>query len=743
MEQRRLHRQQADNAPQHPGQPPAKKPKVDGAAPQPSSASHIRPQLQQSRSQHSSHDSQVSQGIRTPSPPPATPPQPKAPAVEPATNAVQVESGSRVSPSSELNKPTLSKLQSILGIVSKSPEKARVSQQQQQQQAQAPVVEQTRPVEQDRLAEQGRLSEQARQTEQARIAEQAKQAEIARQIKEARKAEQARKAEEARQAEELALYLEQLTDDESAASASEEPATLEPAPKQGSDSLANVSKASTAAINTKSEGDEEDELLDESPATVSASAGKRKDANVSEASEDDDDEEDQPLADAMCSSGRNIARSSLSSQARHLDTAESDSEEDIPLQDLLQRRSSEAPSAPNANNSASKWPSTPFEPKITGLHSGAPGMSIRHFVPIASSALETQSRAIVRNRAAVFDAAIAVGEYGKIATFSQKPINRSLDCEDVLPNKMMEFQSDVEGKGKGVKCSTAIDRVEDVSRLTSKVCGIASSTKKPLGLGNHADYPCQVSLVTVNDTGRAHRTYHLDERPHAWGVASISHFPRTDPNDASSIDFATGGIDGTVNHWHWKARSTKATTFRLHTLHDRNSIVALEHLSSRTNVLASASLGTVIGYDLAALTLGFSWNTSDHIVHLQRTPDPKLMLGVLARRDYDQFRMFDVTGRNGPISRPVISFGWLNNSEGKLPLGRGSFHPTRRAIFAHGAEDGRVRVWDMRNARDALVDVRLGDEPIVEAVWGSGGEAEDLLYVASQKGVRSVSLLAP
>ena len=163
-------------------------------------------------------------------------------------------------------------------------------------------------------------------------------------------------------------------------------------------------------------------------------------------------------------------------------------------------------------------------------------------------------------------------------------------------------------------------------------------------------------------------------------------------------------------------------------------------------MLASASIGTVVGFDLAALTLGFSWNTSDHIVHLQRTPDPKLMLALLARRDYDQFRIFDITGGNGPISRPVISFGWLNNAAGNMPLGRGSFHPSRRAIFAHGAEDGYVRVWDMRNPRDPLIQQRLGDEPIVQAIWASPKEYDDnhdTLYVATTKGVRSISLLAP
>lgn len=53
----------------------------------------------------------------------------------------------------------------------------------------------------------------------------------------------------------------------------------------------------------------------------------------------------------------------------------------------------------------------------------------------------------------------------------------------------------------------------------------------------------------------------------------------------------------------------------------------------------------------------------------------------------------------------------------------------------------------MRNARDPLIDERLIDGPIVETIWGSevkGEEDEEgLLYVATSKGVASLSLLAP
>ncbi|KAJ1021183.1 hypothetical protein NDA16_003969 [Ustilago loliicola] len=547
--------------------------------------------------------------------------------------------------------------------------------------------------------------------------------------------------EEARQAEELARYLEQLSDTESFTSAAAGPRAI-PAPL--AQALHETSSAA-ATIGFSVKGaklEEVDELIDESvPGITMSETTLQRPRNLDEGT-DDDDEDDRPIAEML----------DLTSLVRHPSSADSDPEEDMPLRDLLHRQSSATPlvrSARGRSEENSTWPSKPFEPKVPGLKqfrafSGAPGMSIKYFVPVASAALEAQTS--VRSRASVFDAAIAVSEYGRIATFAEERTNSLSELDPGLPRKMFQFQArDLEGKVKGEKTASPIDRVEDVSRLTSKVCGIASSTRKLLGLGNHNDYPSQVSLVTVDDTGRAHRTYHLDERPHAQGAASISHFPRTDPDNASSIDFATGGIDGIVNHWRWKARSTRAETFRLHTLHDAKPVIALEHLSSRSNMLASASIGTVIGYDLSALTLGFSWNTSDHIVHLQRTPDPKLMLGVLARRDYDQFRMFDITGRNGPISRPVISFGWLNDAEGKLSVGRGTFHPTRRAIFAHGAEDGHVRVWDMRNARDPLIDQRLGDEPIVQAIWASSqsGDDEDIMYVATTKGVRSISLLAP
>ncbi|SNX86764.1 uncharacterized protein MEPE_05473 [Melanopsichium pennsylvanicum] len=541
---------------------------------------------------------------------------------------------------------------------------------------------------------------------------------------------------EAQEAEELARYPEQSADEEEV----ELPVLVKP--KDSQTALEREARPKTdpesGLLPVKAEADDEiDELVDESRPSTTGKPVRRKHVNPNDMSVDDED--DAPLAALQ----RSVART------QRLDSADSDPDEDAPLQDLLQRQSS---AGPTVKVGGSTWLSKPFEAKSPGLtqataFSGVRGLSIKYFVPIASAALEAQTS--VRNRAAIFDAAIAVSEHGRVATFSEQPCSVQDELSRTLPRKLMRIQSrDGDKRLKGGKANPPIDRVEDVSRLTSKVCGIVSSTKKLLGLANHDDYPCQVSLVTVDDTGRNHRTHHLDERPHAQGACSISHFPRTDPEDASSIDFATGGIDGIVNHWHWKAKSIRAKTFRLHTLHDSKPVVALEHLSFRSKTLASASIGTVIGYDLGALTLGFSWNTSDRIVHLRRTPDPTLMLSVLARRDYDQFRMFDISGRNGPISRPVICFGWLNDAEGKLPLGRGTFHPTRRAIFAHGAEDGHVRVWDMRNARDPLIDHRLGDEPIVNAFWaspegGGGGKNDDTLYVATGKGVRSISLLSP
>ena len=558
-------------------------------------------------------------------------------------------------------------------------------------------------------------------------------------------------SQETREAEELARYLEQLEDDEDDDDESMESESIALiAPRmQNTDRSDDTIHIGSKAVKTEADDGQGNRSMAGSEPGDIARQDEHHDAR--DASEDDHDE-DRPLAQVTRDTGRRNHNSLLQTRAQQLDGADSDPDEDVPLQDLLQRQSSAGPSAESTksrSDACSSWPSRPFQPKILGLNqagafSGARGLAIKYFVPVASAALEAQT--LVRSRATTFDTAIAVSEHGRIATFSEQQTRSQDEPAHGLPSKLMRFQNrDTDGKTKGEKGCSPIDRVEDVSRLTSRVCGIVSSTKKLLGLGNHDEYPCQVSLVTVDGTGRTHRTYHLDERPHAQGAVSISHFPRTDPNNASSIDFATGGIDGIVNHWHWKAKSTTAETFRLHTLHDAKPVVALEHLSSRSKILASASIGTVVGFDLAALTLGFSWNTSDHIVHLQRTPDPKLMLGVLARRDYDQFRMFDITGRNGPISRPVISFGWLNDSEGKLPLGRGTFHPTRRAIFAHGAEDGHVRVWDMRNARDPLIDHRLGDEPIVETIWASpkGSDKDDILYVATGRGVRSISLLAP
>lgn len=544
--------------------------------------------------------------------------------------------------------------------------------------------------------------------------------------------------EEARQAEALARYLEQLSDDEGVSTSG---------PAHGTVALQEAIDFSTTTFSDRPTSIKSEDSRDNGfePAKISSSTARHGDDDDN----DDYDDDDRPLAAITSGLGQGNSKAATRNRQPSID---SDPDEDVPLRDLLNRQPSAGPSAQSSFGSgenSSKGPSEQIKSTITGLaqftgFSNTHGFSIKYFVPLASATLANQTS--VRRRATMFDAAIGVSEHGGIATFLERRIAKSDRALSGLPSKVIELRSwDSDAKVKKDKAASPIDRVEDVSRLTSKVCGIASSTRKLLGVGSYDDYPRQVSLVSVDDAGR-HRTYHLDERPHAQGAASISHFPRTDPNDASSIDFATGGIDGIVNHWHWKARSSKAETFRLHTLHDAKPVVALEHLSSRSNVLASASIGTVVGFDLAALTLGFSWNTSDHIVHLQRTPDPKLMLGVLARRDYDQFRMFDITGRNGPISRPVISFGWLNDSEGSLPLGRGTFHPTRRAIFAHGAEDGHVRIWDLRNARDPLIDEKIGDAPIVQTIWASAqgdDDDDDIMYVATSKGVRSISLLAP
>lgn len=534
----------------------------------------------------------------------------------------------------------------------------------------------------------------------------------------------------AQRAKDLARHTGDSSDVESIITPPASPRVLGAALKQAFELPTTSTKVSADAVKDEPK----DEKLPGSGQTILAPrATSSKKTEPQPVSDDDDD--DRPLAAALQASGRLAGLTSKAPQS--LNDADSDPDDDTPLQDLLQRRSAE-PTVISTDR-GSTWPCTPFQPKLKKAFAGANGMSIKYFVPIASAGLEGRGRT-ARSRATMFDSALAVSETGRIVTYSEEPTHRfpGENVPDDLPSKFMHLQErPVDQQNKEAKVAGSIDRVEDVSRLTSKVCAIASSTTKPLGLGNHDSYPGQVTLVTV-DCG-IHRVYHLAERPHSYGVSSISRFPRTNPDDAGSLDFATGGIDGVVQHWNWS--KSHSSTARLHTLHAGRPVIALEHVS-RTNLLASASLGTVVGFDLGALTLGWSWSTSDRIVHLARTPDPRLMLGILARRDYDQFRMFDVTGGNGPVSRPVISFGWLNGAEGRLPLGRGSFHPTRRAVYAHGAEDGHVRVWDMRNARDPLVDVRLGDEPIVEAVWATEG-LEDLLYVATTRGVRSVSLLAP
>ncbi|PWZ01840.1 hypothetical protein BCV70DRAFT_52118 [Testicularia cyperi] len=455
---------------------------------------------------------------------------------------------------------------------------------------------------------------------------------------------------------------------------------------------------------------------------------------------------------------------------------DTDSDEDVPLLQLVRSRptSSSAsratalgqqPSASASSTTSPAWTTSLFTASVNGVaYPAVPNrlsanFSVRYMAPLVStmpSSSSSETSARDSSSKSAYDTAVTVAEHGRVGVFSEEagqfrfgvPAGDGSGKQSfkIRPSKFLQYNAAPESDAKE-ESPKRIEKVESVRRLTSKICGIASSTRRLLGIGKAEDYPCQVSLVTVDGTTRRPKVYHLDEKPHVQGAISISPFPKTDPESPTSIDFATGGVDGIVNHWRWGPR-TPPTVSRLHTLHDAKPVVALEYLSSKHNVLASASLGSVVGFDLGAMTLGFSWNTSDRIVHLQRTPNSDLMLGVVARRDFDQFRMYDVSGKAGPISRPVISFGWLNQADGRLPLGRGAFHPTRRPIFAHGAEDGHIRIWDLRNARDPLLEHRLGDEPIVQILWasqnsvasGSSPVSHDTLHVATTKTVRSLSL---
>ncbi|KAN0064186.1 hypothetical protein ACQY0O_003353 [Thecaphora frezii] len=368
-------------------------------------------------------------------------------------------------------------------------------------------------------------------------------------------------------------------------------------------------------------------------------------------------------------------------------------------------------------------------------------LTVDFLAPLASKTFVPNDGNNPRMRKAAFDTTVAVSQAGSLASlgYDIAPRIEADSPAGGVPVRLgPRFKSVVEN------AASFIERVEDVRRLTSKVCGIASSTSRVLGIGPQPQ-PHQVSLVTADNGGRRTRVYHLDARPHPQGALAISPFPSTAREDATSIDFATGGGDGVVNHWRWSTRSG-CDVERLHTIHGNAAVTAMEHLSIRQNLLVSASHGMVVGFDISQLNLAFSWPTSERVVHLQRTPNPDLVLSTCARRDYDQFRLYDVSGRSGPVSRSVISFGWLNNVEGKRTMGRGCFHPVRKSIFAHGSEDGFVRVWDLRKARDPLVVHKAGDEPIGDVLWkGDGDQAaaggtEDTVLVATAKGVRVVDL---
>ncbi|PWN53685.1 hypothetical protein IE53DRAFT_408490 [Violaceomyces palustris] len=325
--------------------------------------------------------------------------------------------------------------------------------------------------------------------------------------------------------------------------------------------------------------------------------------------------------------------------------------------------------------------------------------SISRLIPLASKELSISSDS---KKKSAFDLLLSLSGNGSmaIATIRPTPPNVSRKGPDDM-RRDLTFQSTSDGLwDEGI-------RLEDCKRLSSKVIGIAS------GL-------CPVSQAGL-------------------------------------------GRDGKVFHWKWSSCGGTQIT-EVHSIHSNARINSIESLKKH-KILMSTSAGLVVGYDLSNMCLAFSWPTSERIVHLQKTPNPDLVLSTCVRRDYDQFRIFDISGKSGPVSRSVINFGWLNNSysssESSLSaltepvvsfFGRGCFNPRRKYLFAHGSEDGKVRVWDLRMARDCILNVKVGDEPCGDVIWNIdqdtlGGKEEgekesqvgkDRLYVSSRYGIRAV-----
>ena len=325
---------------------------------------------------------------------------------------------------------------------------------------------------------------------------------------------------------------------------------------------------------------------------------------------------------------------------------------------------------------------------------------------------------------AAFDTALAVSMTGRVACMGT--------VDEGVPGlrtgSQIEFRSLTDDA-----TPSQIEKVQGVARLTTRVVAIASSTVKEFGSG------FQASLVTVGEGMRTHRICHLEARPHKFGARCISPFIRTSEEDPYSVDFATGGADGVVYRWVGNSVGGEARSAPLYSLHSGNAVGALAFLNKR-KLMMSASAGRVVGYDPGSLSMACSWPTSNSIVHLQRTPNPDLVLATADRQDYEQFKMYDITGKSGAFSRPVLTFGWLHNKRYRVPMGKGCFHPVRQSIFAHGAEDGHIRVWDLRYPKDPLLVAEVGDEPIVDVLWRASPEPgmQEMLYTATRRGARMV-----
>ncbi|CAO1621711.1 unnamed protein product [Sympodiomycopsis kandeliae] len=301
-------------------------------------------------------------------------------------------------------------------------------------------------------------------------------------------------------------------------------------------------------------------------------------------------------------------------------------------------------------------------------------------------------------------------------------------------------------------CSLALDKIQDVRRISSHCVAVASTSAEQIGQGGSqvslvfARYPTKDD-VDIEEEDLLPLAKHsrpqpiavpvdLEARPHLNGATAVCpYLPMED-----SLSFATGGADGCV--YSWSYRDGDARTQRLHALLHRNPVTSIETLpksdliisGSRSNIGGGTDL---IAFDGRSTSLVASWKSSDTLTHLIRTPHPRILDISFLRTDYDQHRLYDLRQKVSS-TKPILSFGW--ESESLSELKRARYY---KNYILQPCPDGILRTWDLRRPSSLLNEVKICEEPLGDVVFDETAAKQGevgFLVASARSGVFRVKL---